>query len=75
MRRHLSAGLAILLSGIPLSIGATLLMWPFWKWLERTTGLEAAGHSGPAEWCYLAIFVIWVVTGTVVHAVRSARSH
>jgi len=49
------------------------VMWPFWKWLERTTGLEAVGHSGPAEWCYLATFLVWVVAGAVLYAVRLGR--
>ena len=72
-RRHLSAALLVLLGGVPLSIAATLLLWPFWKWLESTSGIEAVGHSGPAEWCYLATFALGVAAGTGVYAIRLAR--
>lgn len=56
--RTLLTVLAIFLVSAPLSIVATILLFPFWSWFEATTGIESAGHSGPAEWCYVAAFLI-----------------
>ena len=42
---------------VPVALAVTLLLYPVWSWLERTTGIESVGHSGPAGWCYLAIWV------------------
>lgn len=47
---------AVLLLCVPPAIIATLLLLPFWRWLEMTYGIESIGHSGPAEWCYLAVY-------------------
>ena len=52
--------LAIVLLCAPLSIVATILLFPFWSWFEATTGVESVGHSGPAEWCYAVAFLILV---------------
>lgn len=41
----------------PVSLVVTLMLIPFWRWLESHTGLESIGHSGPAEWCYLSVFI------------------
>jgi hypothetical protein len=51
----ISAG--VLVAGLPVAIVATLLLLPFWSWLEAHFGIESVGHSGPAEWCYLATYV------------------
>ncbi len=50
--------LAIILISAPLSIVATILLFPFWSWLEAASGIESVGHSGPAEWCYMVVFLI-----------------
>lgn len=42
---------------LPLSTLFTLLLLPFWRWLESNSGIESIGHSGPAGWCYLAVFL------------------
>jgi len=52
---------SVILIVAPLSILATLLLLPFWSWLESTAGIESIGHSGPASWCYAAIFLIMVI--------------
>ena len=52
--------LAVFFISTPLSIVATILLFPFWSWFEATTGIESVGHSGPAEWCYMAAFLIVV---------------
>ena len=56
---------AIFFFAAPLSIVATILLFPFWSWFEATTGIESVGHSGPAEWCYLAAFLILLALATL----------
>lgn len=61
MNRRLRAAImifAVLLVSVPVSIVATLLLLPLWRWLEAISGIESIGHSGPAEWCYLAVFAL-----------------
>jgi hypothetical protein len=41
-----------------LSIPTTILLLPFWSWFEAYSGIESVGHSGPAAWCYAAVFLI-----------------
>lgn len=36
----------------------TILLVPLWRWIEADFGVEAIGHSGPAEWCFLLVFGI-----------------
>ncbi len=48
----------ILLVCIPLSLVATFILMPLWSWLEARYGIESVGHSGPAEWCYVAVYAI-----------------
>ena len=69
MKRPLSIVILLLLIiiiAVPLSIVITIVLSPFWSWLETSTGIESLGHSGPAEWCYLVIFLMLVaaITGT-----------
>jgi len=53
----------IVLFSIPLAIMVTLLLAPFWSWLESASGIESVGHSGPSEWSYLAIYAMLVCLG------------
>jgi hypothetical protein len=50
--------IGLLFMAVPLSLLLTLLATPLWSWLERAHGLEAIGHSGPAEWCFFAVFAV-----------------
>jgi len=36
----------------------TFLLVPLWRWIEADYGIEAIGHSGPAEWCFGVVLVI-----------------
>jgi len=65
--------LTIVLVSAPLSVVATLLLFPFWSWFEATTGIESVGHSGPAEWCYVVAFVFLVAGGVLVLFGRRLR--
>lgn len=48
---------------VPLSLIITFLAHPFWRASEAWTGVESAGHSGPAEWCYVATWAAMTVLG------------
>lgn len=54
-RRAISL-LPIALMAGPLSLALTLVLNPFWSWIEFRLGIEAIGHSGPAGWCYLVAY-------------------
>lgn len=58
----------LLLLAFPIAVAATFMTNPFWKWFEDTTNIESYGHSGPAEWCYLAMYTLSVVLFTVLWA-------
>ena len=38
----------------------TFLLTPLWRWFEATTGIESIGHSGPADWCFVATWFVLV---------------
>ena len=50
-----------MLASALLSVPATLMLWPLWSWIEATFGIEAVGHSGPADWCFWATFAVMAV--------------
>jgi hypothetical protein len=54
---------AVLLLGAPAAIVLTLLVFPAWRLFEEKTGVEAYGHSGPAEWCYVVDYAVLVCAG------------
>jgi len=57
---------SILLLALPIAAVATILLAPFWSWLEASSGVESLGHSGPAGWCYGAVYAIVVLGGVLV---------
>ncbi|MDF2764448.1 MAG: hypothetical protein K0S81_1442 [Rhodospirillales bacterium] len=68
--RILLGFVAIVLLSVPLSVPATLLLLPFWSWLESAAGIEAVGHSGPAEWSYLLVFAVLVSGAAILYLLR-----
>jgi hypothetical protein len=40
---------------------------PLWSWFEAAAGVEAIGHSGPAEWCYLLVFAVLASGAAVLY--------
>ena len=65
--------LAVVLISAPVGILLTLLLLPFWSWLETSYAVESVGHSGPAEWCYVTVYVLLVTTGGIVVALAHRR--
>jgi H+/Cl- antiporter ClcA len=76
MRTILLTVLALVVTA-PLSVIITALLFPFWSWLESFSGIESVGHSGPAGWCYLLIFMalLAALAATVVLRIRPSRGH
>jgi hypothetical protein len=68
--RTLLALLALIVLALPLSAVVTILLLPFWSWLEASSGVEAVGHSGPAGWCYLLVFAIMAAGGAALALLR-----
>ena len=51
------------LVAIPLSAVTVVALFPFWSWFEARTGIESLGHSGPATWCFVVVYVSLTVLG------------
>jgi hypothetical protein len=71
--RRLILALAALALALLLSFPLTFLLLPFWRWLESAHGIEAVGHSGPADWCFWLIFALLAVPAAVLAAAAPAR--
>jgi hypothetical protein len=52
----------IVVLSMPLTFIITIALLPVWSAIERRWGIESLGHSGPAEWCFWAIFAICIIT-------------
>ena len=57
MRALLRIG-AVLLGWIPLGLAVIFMLLPLCSLLEASHGIESVGHSGPAQWCYVAVYAI-----------------
>ena len=72
--KPLKTVLVLIFGGViaaPIAVVATFLMSPFWNWLETETGIESMGHSGPADWCFLVIYLLLLLpTFTVIFRLR-----
>jgi len=68
----IGVGLAIVVGCIPAAIMLTIATSPLWSWLETAFAIEAYGHSGPAEWCYLTLYflLVTICAGIWLHIVR-----
>jgi hypothetical protein len=53
--------IALAFAALPAAFVATLLLYPFWSWLEATYGIESVGHSGPADWCFETVYGVLIV--------------
>ena len=65
MIRRLVVFVVVLLMTVPVAIGMTILAMPFFAWIEARFGVEAVGHSGPAEWCYASVYVTLLAAFTL----------
>jgi len=44
---------ATIIALVAVSFVLTILLFPFWSWIESSFGIESVGHSGPGDWCFL----------------------
>jgi hypothetical protein len=65
MIRRLFVFGVVLLMTVPAAILTTILATPFFSWIETRFGIEAVGHSGPAEWCYASVYVTLLAAFTL----------
>ena len=56
----------IVLLGVPVTFFATIVLLPLWSEIERRYGIESVGHSGPADWCFWVVFVIYLAVALAV---------
>jgi len=60
-------------AALPLSAITTLALLPLWRFIEERFGIESVGHSGPADWCFILIYAVWLLAGAAVFALRARR--
>lgn len=58
-------GLVALL-GVPVTFFATIALLPLWSAIERRYDIESVGHSGPADWCFWTVYVIYLVAALLI---------
>jgi hypothetical protein len=58
--------LAILVLAVPVAVVITIVFAPLFRWFETQSGIESYGHSGPAQWCYLATYFAVVFVCAVI---------
>ncbi|HSH95110.1 MAG TPA: hypothetical protein VK968_13245 [Roseimicrobium sp.] len=63
------------IGAVPVAVILTFVLSPFWNWFESASGIESMGHSGPATWCYLAIFLIVLSLGWLTWFIARYRKH
>ena len=58
---------------LPLSAITTLALLPLWRFIEERYRIESIGHSGPADWCFILVYALWLLAGAVVFVIRIRR--
>ena len=71
--RKLVILIIVMLFAMPISWIATIIIHPFWRWLEDATGIESFGHSGPTDWCFWFDYCILVVLVAIIVLRTKAR--
>jgi hypothetical protein len=73
--KKMIALLAAIAGGFVLSIVTAILTARFWGWFEDRTGIESLGHSGPADWVYILLWVVWttVLVAAMFRTFRGTR--
>jgi H+/Cl- antiporter ClcA len=58
---RLALGLGVAVLAAPAALLVTVMLSPFWNWFESVSGIESMGHSGPANWCFVAVYGLLLV--------------
>jgi uncharacterized membrane protein YphA (DoxX/SURF4 family) len=61
------------LVAVPLSAVTVVALFPFWSWFEARTGVESIGHSGPAGWCFILMYVLLTILGWLAILRKESR--
>jgi len=72
--RHVAVALGIAVVCLPAAFILTFLLLPLWSWIEATYKIESVGHSGPADWCFWAVYVLLVAPAFGVYALKARRT-
>jgi hypothetical protein len=64
----------IVLIGVPVTFLTTIALLPLWSAIERRYAIESVGHSGPADWCFWTVFIIYLGVALIVTRPFKARS-
>lgn len=59
---------ALLIGCFPVAVAITIIASPFWSWFEERFRIEAYGHTGPAEWCYLILYILLITISALIWA-------
>ncbi len=73
MRKIIIPILVAALLSAPMAVVITFVLFPFWEWLESVTGIESFGHSGPSEWCFVAVYILVLSIFCTVKVLSSKR--
>jgi hypothetical protein len=65
---------ATFLIAAPLAFAVTIRLLPLWSWIEAKFAVESVGHSGPAGWCYLAVYIFILGCAGLICLILSHRS-
>ena len=57
---------SILVISIPLTFILNIILNPFWLWFEDSFGIEASGHSGPADWTFAFSYFFFITVFILV---------
>jgi hypothetical protein len=71
--RHLALALGIAVVCVPAAFILTILLLHLWSWIEATSKIESIGHSGPADWCFEAVYVLLAAPALGVYALKATR--
>jgi hypothetical protein len=79
LRQFFVGSVAVVIAAVVslvLGFFATLMLLPLWRWLESAHGVEAIGHSGPADWCYTAttVAVFIPISAIAIHIAFRSRA-
>jgi len=60
---------------IPLALIITILSNPLFVWFEKTFSIESVGHSGPAEWCYITVYLLLIsLSGLILFKIKNRKT-
>jgi len=77
--RHGVVFVAVAAGCLPIAALVTIALLPLWSAIEDKWRIESVGHSGPAGWCYLSVYLVLTLgaltlTGRTLSDNRRQRS-